>query len=77
MRNRTVAKRGAAGPPRGGAEGDNDPRAHGLQGGPSWGRGLQGGHRNDTEKSVCERSKILFFLLEITSKSGENCGILR
>ena len=50
-----------SGPPRGGAGGDNDPGAH------------QRAHRNDTDKSVCGRSKTFFF--EITSKSGENCGI--
>ena len=43
-----------AGPPRGGGKGDNDPGAHGLQGGPLWGRWLQGAHRNDPEKSVGE-----------------------
>ena len=53
-------------------------RAHheagGLQGAQQRAHGLHKAYRNGTEKSVCGRSKTFFF--EITSKSGENRGIL-
>ena len=46
-----------------------------LQGAQQKAHGLQRAHRNDTEKSVCERSKTCCFFFEITPNSGENCDI--